>query len=148
MSSLIATVNNPNPIPFYIKLEAVSDDEDLSIKCKSPSLSLPIKTLQYCCDHERKLEELKIESSRTLQIALKTKIDEIRVLKMENKRLIETEKKHLNEIKDLKIQMQKYIRIHKDESSDSEQENFNYYKPHKRNKQFDTKKVNKSLLVF
>ena len=27
--TLKSTKNNPNPIPFYIKLEAVSDDENL-----------------------------------------------------------------------------------------------------------------------
>jgi len=139
--TLKSTKNNPNPIPFYIKLEAVSDDENLGKKCNSPSLSSPIKTLMHCCNHERKLEEFKLESSRTLQMALKTKIDQIRQLSTENKKLVNNQKMLLFKMNFMKIQMQKYIRIRKDESSESEQENYNYFKHHKRNKQFGTNRV-------
>ena len=81
--------------------------------------------MTHCCEHEKKLEEFKLESSRALQLALRTKTDEIRLLNMENKRLLETEKRLLNEINIMKRQMQKYMHIRNEESSDSEQENNN-----------------------
>ena len=149
--SLKATINNPDPIPIYIKLESVSDDENLdNEKSDSFSLRLPIKLpVSYCCEYEKKLEEFKLESSRALHIALKSKSDEIRLIRMENKRLLNNEKLLLHKINLLKRQLRNYMYIHDvQKRSDSQQENYNNnnkntHKRHRRdtNEKFKQKKV-------
>ena len=159
MPLLSATHNNPDPIPFYIKIEAVSDDEEIvkkrnhiaSQQSQSDNLRLPLIS-DKCCEHEKKLEEYKIESGRTLQLALKTKTEEIRVLHSENKRLLDIERKLSEEINTLKkqLQMQTQSQFREEQSSDSEtQDDYIYYKPFKRplpEPQFRRNKKVKSLL--
>ena len=124
--SLKATENNPNPVPFYIKVEAIPDDDEHFNR--KDFYNVP-QMLTVCCEHEKKLEEFKIESNRNLQVALKTKTEEIRALHLENKRLLEVEKILTNEIYILKRQLRMQLREVK--SSRSEEDNYSYYKKFK-----------------
>lgn len=145
MSFLSPTKNNPDPVPFYIKIEADSDEDEKKQSTQSNEIQLasPVSNGK-CCDHQKKLEEFKLESSRTLQLALKSKTEEIRVLHCENKRLLENEKKLLSEINYLKNKLK-----NRDESSSStdEKDSFKMYETKKRHsrKHKRNKKVKKNF---
>ena len=143
MSFISPSKNNPEPIPFYIKIEADSDEDEKKNGTQSneTQLASPIDDGR-CCEHQKKLEEFKLESSRTLQLALKTKTEEIRVLRSENKRLLEHEKKLLNEICYLKNKLKNRNDI--SSSSDDEKDSYSMYE-YKRRKQ---NKRNKKVFFF
>lgn len=148
---MIATENNPDPVPFYIKIEALSDnDDDLIKNCEINSISHYVpEILTKCCEHEKKLEEFKIESNRVLKLALKAKTDEIRSLHWENKRLLEIEKRLLNEVYILKRKIRMQFRT--DENSQSDDDNYNNLKKFKQPEDhlnYRKKKVKLMCLFF
>ena len=126
MSFSTASKNNPNPVPFVIKIESESDEE-LPVKTQTQNAT-PISTLK-CCDHRQKLQEFKLKSNHTLQLALKTKTEEIRKLHNERRRLLEIEKKLLNKINSLKNKF-KNIPVARSDSSEEKEagDHFNPYR--------------------